>query len=195
MKNKFVNFVDYLNKNDIKTLLGLMGYRLIEEKDNEDGLIKEEAFNNKLKLRIARIKDEEAPEEHKIMCICKRLNEEEMEKLKISLPRDMVKNILTLNLFLTAFGSGSSFSAYNEIKFVTIENFFAYETLCFDNEVEETFKNCTKVLDEYMTKKFGSFYQSQKKKYISKLRKEVAKEEAEKQAKEENEEQAETLAE
>ena len=182
-KYKVLNFVDYLSKSDIKTVLGLMGYRLIQQDDNE-GRFKEETFNSLLKKRLVRDNDNE---EHKILCVCKKLTKDELEQFKISLPKELATNLIIL---ATAFGF-HAMDYYTDIRFVTIENFFAYETLCPDMNDEDIFRHCTDVLETFMSEKFGSFYKSERKKYINNLRKEVEKEEAEKSEKEEQENESE----
>ena len=169
-KNETINFVDYLTKKDIKLVLNLMGYKLIDEQDVEElGVAESMARKPMLKFN--------EDQEHSILCFCRRMTEEESQKFNIILKNHRLLTLLALSMAITQSLtlSNNSFAAYgDEVKWVRLENFYAYESLlCNDSLEAEIFKACTKVYEKFMTKKFGTFYVKQRKKYIHNLSKKL----------------------
>lgn len=164
-KNEF-NFAKWLTKKDIAKILDSVGLELLENSYNRNGeLIKP----------VSKIKTDDDKCEFIVRC---RYNEEklkEIEKYKInndSLLKS-TKSMLLATSVAMSFFAGSYNSINGNDFLLKFEDFFCYELLSTKNEEDEIKfgRMLTKNYQDYMSKKFGSFYKTKRNSYYKKLNK------------------------
>lgn len=184
MKNNKFSFVRWLTNRDVEKLVQAFGYEVMTQKDNPD------------KPRISRYKDKETGENH-IHVFCKDLISMEARKVameglrEIGVFRDMLNQIGMISAMLGAMGgSDYSFGQMNDIVMLDITDFFVFEELSLKEEQEQIDNNrrMIKIYQNYMSKKFGRFYNGMKSAEYKRVHKEVREEEAQKQEVEKTEE-------
>ena len=187
MKNKKFSFVRWLTNRDIEKILAPLNIEIMKKKNSD-------------KLRILRGKDENG--DRVITVFCKDNNPNEEKDLQDSIMREMMQHptfrgfmskILTVTALVSSMNPESSFSQYDNTLILRFEDYFLTESLSLKSEDKqiEFGRKLTKHYQEYMSKKFGRFYNSMKGAYYKKLYKEdrekTQNQEAE-QTKETNEE-------
>ena len=188
-KNSFC-FVKWLTNRDVEKIVELLGYEIMPKKDNPD------------KKRIYRNKDKDGNHIH---VFCKDLisieakRAVEKELLQVDAFRDMMKQIGVISAMLGMMNGGSdySFGQMNDIIILDISDFFVFEQLSLkdDKAQIENNRRMIKIYQDYMSKKFGRFYNGMKSAEYKRVHKEVREEEAQnketEQAEDNNEEQLE----
>ena len=175
MKKEKFSFVKWLTSRDIEKILSLLNYEILKKEDE----------NGNFKKRILKTKDEEG---RHIIVFCKDLEyaknrskiNDAMKEVISQSPK--LRNLMT-NIFMTMamFGAVNSdgFSKYNDIAILRFDDFFLTETLSLKSEEDqlENDRRLTKTYQQYMSQKFGRFYNSMKSAYYKKLHQEARKEE------------------
>lgn len=167
-KNEF-NFTKWLTKKDIVNILNSVGIELLENNYNR---------NDELVKAISKIKTDDGKYELIVRC---RFNQENtndfnktnpvMEFLNEKYP-SIQKHLLGILSF-----NGLCTGGYNSVLgndfILKFEDFFCYELFSTKNEEDEVEfgRMLTKNYQEYMTKKFGSFYKAKRNSYYKKLNK------------------------
>lgn len=167
MKNKF-SFVQWLTNRDVEKIVELLGYEIMPQTDNPN------------KKRISRYKNEE----HHIIVFCKDLISMENKKQKYSFlnksdaGRNLIKNIGMVSLMLGVMDADNNYDKMNDAIILDITDFLVMESLSLKNEDEqiENARRMTKIFNNYMSKKFGRFYNGMKAAEIKKIYKEAREE-------------------
>ena len=173
MKKEDFSFVKWLTKKDVKNILNNVGIELVEDHYNNNG---------KLVKSISKFKEEDGKTSVVVRCrFIENLNNSfKNDDDKINLSSKLKTDVALIAMFSTLFGA-SSFSKYDSMMMLKLEDFFCYEILSIKSEEDEINfgRMLTKNYQEYMTKKFGDFYNCKKLAYIKKLNKEAKEQEQE----------------
>ena len=174
MKNKKFSFVKWLTNRDVEKLVEELGYEIMPQEESK----------NKV---ISRYKDKETGENH-IHVFCKDLISIEARKVamdglrKIGAFRDMMNRIglFTAMLGVMSGDSDNSFSKLNDMIILDISDYFIFEHLSLkDDQAQiENNRRMIKIYQDYMTKKFGRFYNGMKSAEYKRFHKQIREEES-----------------
>ncbi len=164
-KNEF-NFTKWLTKKDIVKILNSVGIELLENHHNRNG---------ELVNPVSKIKTDDGKYEFIVRC---RFNEEKLKQLKQNgvkidfMPKSLKIVLLAMSSLLAPF-AGSYNSINGDDFLLKFEDFFCYEVFSTKNQEDEVEfgRMLTKNYQEYMIKKFGSFYKTKRNSYYKKLNK------------------------
>lgn len=184
MKNKKFSFVRWLTNRDIEKILAPLNIEIMKKKNSD-------------KLRILRGKDENG--DRVITVFCKDNNPNEEKDLQDSIMREMMQHptfrgfmskILTVTALVSLMNPESSISQYDNTLILRFEDYFLTESLSLKSEDKqiEFGRKLTKHYQDYMSKKFGRFYNGMKSAEYKRVHKEVREEEAQKQEAKQTEE-------
>lgn len=153
MKKESFSFVKYLTKTDVKKILKICCYEINEE----------------LPTPYSKFKDSNG--EYFIIVKCKKnlLTEKEYMIKKIE------KYIFKNNSQLSSYSNDNTILEFTD--FMLTEFLISFS----EEEYIENNRNLTNIYHKYMEEKFGTFYTTQKKKYIKQLQKEDNEQEKEKE--------------
>ena len=173
MKKQEFSFVKWLTIRDIQKILETMNLEITKKDDGSN------------KLKITRAKDENG---HRYITVfCKYRTVDETQDIKDDLLKEMAKtpafggmmsNIMMTSAVVGTLNQGFDFSNFDDVVMLRIDDFYIVEELSLKPEKEqnEFDKKLTRNYQDYMTKKFGRFYNSMKGAYIKKMRKQVQEE-------------------
>lgn len=185
MKNKKFSFVKWLTNRDIEKILAPLNIEIMKKKNSD-------------KLRIIR-------GDGAITVFCKDNNPNEEKDMRDSIMREMMQHptfrgfmsrILTVNALVSSMNPESSFSQYDNTLILRFEDYCLIESMSLKSEEKqiEFDRKLTKHYQEYMSKKFGRFYNGMKAAALKKSYKEAREEEAKnKEAEQTKEDSEETM--
>lgn len=188
-KKQNFSFIKYLTNRDIEKILTPLNIEIMKRKNSD-------------KLRILRGKDENG--NRYITVFAKDNNPDETKEMRDVVMKEMMKlpsfrgfmaNIFMSSVILQSMNPG--FSQFDNTVILRFEDYFLTEGLSLKTEEQklEFDRKLTKNYQNYMTKKFGRFYNSMKSAYYKKLHKEIREEEAQNQEAEQAEENNEEIIE
>ena len=186
MKKENFSFVKWLTNRDIEKILEPLNIEIMEKEDE----------NGNLKKRITRFKDENG--NRSIVVFCKNNNYDETKQAKDAIMKEMMQipalkkmmsNVIMISAMLGSLNPESNFSQYNDMLILKFEDYFLTESLSLKTEDEQIDfdRKLTNNYQNYMSKKFGRFYNSMKSAHYKKLHKQF-RDEQQQENKDNNEE-------
>lgn len=190
MKNKKFSFVKWLTNRDVEKLVEKLGYEIMNKKDDPD------------KKRISRFTDKDGYKHISVFCKDLISMEAEGEMYKALSKNksfgNMMRKVGAVYSMLGAIAGGSDYSypySYSSnFIWLDITDFLVLENMSLKKEEDnvENARRMTKIYQDYMSKKFGRFYNGMRNADIKRTYKEAREEEAKnkeaEQTKENNEE-------